>query len=121
MQPKLIELGYQIMAISPDQPARVASITKGKKSDYTLLSDSHMKAAKAFGLAFKIDNPTYRRYQDYGIDLEEASGKKHHLLPVPAVFVLDQKGLIRFQYVNPDYRIRLDPDTLLAAAKAAAR
>ena len=55
----------------------------------------------------------------YGIDLEEASGYDHHLLPVPAVFVIDPEGVIDFQYVNPDYRARLDPNVLLAAARAA--
>jgi hypothetical protein len=28
-------------------------------------------------------------------------------------------GKIRFEYVNPDYKSRLDPDVLLAMAKAA--
>lgn len=60
------------------------------------------------------------QYKGYGINLEEAAGEAHHLLPVPAVFVITE-GIIRFQYANPDYKVRLQPDVLLAAATAALR
>ena len=32
------------------------------------------------------------------MDLEEASGRDHHLLPVPAVFIIDREARIRFRY-----------------------
>jgi peroxiredoxin len=59
------------------------------------------------------------QYGKFGIDVEAASGDTHHELPVPAVFVLGTDGKIRFEYVNLDYKSRLDPDVLLAMAKAA--
>ncbi|HBO69184.1 MAG TPA: hypothetical protein DD658_03175 [Deltaproteobacteria bacterium] len=40
--------------------------------------------------------------------------------PVPKVTLRTADGKIRFGYVNPDYKVRIDADTLLAAAKAAA-
>ena len=43
--------------------------------------------------------------------------EKHGVLPVPAVFAIDAKGVIEFSYVNPDYKRRLPADELLAAAK----
>jgi hypothetical protein len=51
-------------------------------------------------------------------NLEAASGEKHHLLPVPSVFIVGREGMIGFTYVNPDYKVRIDSDVLLAAAKA---
>jgi peroxiredoxin len=41
------------------------------------------------------------------------------MLPVPAAFVVDQKGVIRFVYYNPDIKVRVNPDDLLKAAKEA--
>jgi hypothetical protein len=52
------------------------------------------------------------------MDIEEFSGRDHHLLPVPAVFIVDTEATIRFTYVNPDYRIRLNSNVLLTAAKS---
>jgi peroxiredoxin len=41
------------------------------------------------------------------------------MLPVPAAYVVDQKGVIRFVYYNPDIKVRVNPDDLLKAAKEA--
>lgn len=86
---------------------------------WTLLSDASAAAAEAFGLAFRVDDATFERYQGFGIDLEAASGQSHHVLPVPAVYLVDEAGKIEFEYVNPDYRVRVPPAVVLAAAKAA--
>jgi peroxiredoxin len=113
-------LGFQIIAISPDRPAKLAETADKHQMGYTLLSDSTMAAAKAFGIAFKLDEPTLAKYAEYGINLDDASGQSHHLLPVPSVFVLGTDGTIKFEYVNPDYKVRIPPDLLLAAVKAQA-
>ena len=44
-----------------------------------------------------------RQIQGYGLDLEETQGAKHHELPVPAVFIVDRTGKIRFAHTNADY------------------
>ena len=50
--------------------------------------------------------------------LEGSSGETHHVLPAPATFIIGTDGIIQFQYTNPDYKVRLHPDVLLAAARA---
>jgi peroxiredoxin len=121
IEPELAAMGYQILAVSPDRPELLSAAAKRDTLTYTLLSDSEMDAARAFGIAFRVDDTTVRTYSGYGIDLEGASGRPHHLLPVPSVFVIGTDGAIRFQYVNPNYRFRLDPSVLLAAARSALR
>jgi peroxiredoxin len=64
-----------------------------------------------------LDDQTLAEFKKYNIDVEEASGQKHHMLPVPAVFLVATNGLVQFEYVNPDYKVRLDPDLLLAATR----
>lgn len=114
---KLVEMGYQILAISPDRPKKLKqSITK-HDLEYTLLSDSPMKATSAFGLAFKVSQQTLKRYDEIGIDLEASSGYDHHLLPVPAVYLVDTNGMIHFRYINPDYETRINSNLLLTAAE----
>jgi peroxiredoxin len=39
------------------------------------------------------------------------------MLPHPSVFIVDKAGVIRFAHVNPDYKDRLDPAKILAAAR----
>jgi hypothetical protein len=33
-------------------------------------------------------------------------GDKRLVLPVPAIYISDAKGLVHFQYVNPNFRVR---------------
>ena len=115
---QLVDMGYQILAVSPDRPKFLKNSVAKHDLDYTLLSDSPMSLTKAFGLAFKVDDSTVERYKQNGIDLEKNSGYDHHLLPVPAVYLINPDGLITFQYVNPDYKTRIKSEVLLSAAKA---
>lgn len=76
-----------------------------------------MNAAKAFGLAFAVETETVAKYRLIGINLEKASGEKHHMLPVPAVFLIKTDGVIRFAYSNPDYKVRMEAEEILRILK----
>ena len=116
----LQKLGYQIIAVSPDSVEKIRESLKKHNLTYMLVSDADAAAVKAFGLAYQVDEATYSKMKkDYGIDLEQYSGKTHHLLPVPAAFVLDQRGKILYSYANPDFKVRVDPQALLQAAEQA--
>jgi glutathione peroxidase len=114
---RLTDMGYQILAITPDRPEDLVKTVEKHELPYTILSDSKMDAARALGVAFKVDDATLEKYKGYGIDLAAASGESHHYLPVPSVFIVDMKGIVRFRHANPDYTVRLDGRTLLAAAR----
>ena len=102
IEPRLIQLGYQIIAISPDLPIKLAKTIRKHKLDYLFLSDSKMKAARAFGIAFRVD---------------EETGLTGAFALNPQEIVTD--AIIKFEYINPNYTVRIKPDLLLAAAKAA--
>lgn len=108
IESKILAGGYQIIAISPDSPESLQASTTKNKLNYTLLSDTGLHAAQAFGLAFKAP----ARYSDM---LEKASaGTNKDLLPVPAVFMINTKGEVIFEYINPDYKKRLKGNLLLS-------
>lgn len=112
-------LGYQLIAISPDSPASLRAGLEAHKAEYTLLSDSSAAFIRALGIAFEVDAETREKYRGYGIDLEQASGQDHHLLPVPAVYVVNRDGVIQYRYANPDYKVRLDNQALLEQLRSA--
>mgnify|MGYP002780436668 CR=1 FL=1 len=85
-----------------------------------VLCDVDHGLALALGLAFCCDADLQRRYRACGLDLAEIYGGGGGFLPVPATFVLDRDGIVRFAFVDPDFRQRADPDTVLAAVRALA-
>lgn len=120
VQKDLAALGYQTLAVTPDRPEELRKTVAKHALPYTLLSDSKMEAARAFGVAFRVDEDTVKKYEGYGIDLEKSSGEGHHWLPVPGLFLVGKDGAVDFVYANPDYKVRLKGAVLLSAAKAAA-
>lgn len=119
IEPLIDKAGFDWAAIAPDTPDTM----KATRARYNLrarfLSDSQMRAARAFRIAYEVDKETLAQLERHGVSLETASGEKHHQLPVPAVYVVATNGLIQFAYVNPDYKVRLDPELLLAALQTA--
>jgi len=113
IEKELKDLGYQLIAISTDSPENLSKTIDKGKLGYTLLSDADLKAAKDFGIAFK--GP-----KSYDKFLPGTSGGKNvdKLLPVPSVFILNRKGRILFEYINPDITQRLSAPLMKAAAAA---
>jgi peroxiredoxin len=120
VEPQLVKLGYDLLFLSADRPEILFSSLKEPDVHYTLLSDASMSAARAYRVAYHLDAAAMERYGEHGVDLEAASGQKHHQLPVPAVFIIDRAGVIRFVYANPDYTVRISPEVLLEAAQRVA-
>lgn len=116
VEPKLRRHGFEIVFLSTDRPAILYSSLKAENIHYTLLSDSSLDAARAFHIAYRLDEATLAKMQSYGIDLDTTTGKALHELPVPSVFIIDTTGIIRYVYSNPDYTVRLGADALWTAA-----
>ncbi|MEX0887324.1 MAG: peroxiredoxin-like family protein [Phycisphaeraceae bacterium] len=114
---ELDAMGVRIVALSPDRPARLAETPADLDMGYVLLSDSPMTLTRAFGLAFRMTDADVARYAEQGLDLREHSGESHQLLPVPAVYLVDRDGTIRFAHWNPDYTSRLSREEIVEAAR----
>ena len=115
---ELDSLGYSMLGITVDQASKLKESNERSESEIQVYSDSKLEAIKAFGLDWQLDEQLFRKYKEnYKLDLEEWSGQNHHSLAVPAIFIV-REGIIQFQYVNPNYRKRLKPTTLIALLKS---
>lgn len=108
VQDKVLDLGYQIIAISPDSPGKLNVTIDEDQLKYGLYSDGTGELIKALGLAFKAPERSLGRLLEY------SEGQNTGFLPVPAVFVTNGDGNIVFEYVNPDYKVRLSGKMLVA-------
>jgi peroxiredoxin len=124
--PEIRGLGVDVYFLSGDRPellnASLARETQDEIAglDYIILSDADLQAAKAFGTAFRVGARTLQWLNDNGKDIGGSSIDQFDALPVPAVYVIDSSGKIAFDYVNPDYKIRLPAGELLAVARRVA-
>ncbi|WP_299075048.1 peroxiredoxin-like family protein [uncultured Paraglaciecola sp.] len=115
---KLDQLGYQIIAISPETPAQLQAQKLQTKFSVRLLADPDLEAISGFGIGFYVADETRSKYKskwDINLTNDKTSGKA--VLPAPAVFIVNTQGKIEFSYVNPDIKTRISPELLYQAAK----
>ena len=108
----ILALGYQIVAVSPDAPSFLKETEEKGKLGYKLFSDSSGDFSKAIGIAFTAPEKYGKMLGSY------SDGKNTNWLPVPTVYVLNDKQEIEFLYINPDYAKRLNGKLLLSVLKS---
>jgi peroxiredoxin len=113
LEPQIKASGARLVGLCMDKPEVLARYEMDHALPFQLLSDSAADAARAFRVAYRVTDDEVARLKTAGIDLMETSGHSHKLLPVPSVFVIDQKGTIVYRFYSPDYRKRIDSDKLL--------
>jgi len=118
--PQINAMGVDVLFLSGDRPellyASLAAETQEAIAglDYRIYSDADATAAIALGIAFKAEQATIDRRLEKGQDIRESSMLKQGVLPVPAVFVIDRTGIVRYSFAEPDYKVRLPAEQLLA-------
>ena len=108
----ILELGYQIIAVSPDHYKSLKNTEDKNRIGYSLLSDSDAEFIKAIGIGFKTPEGS-KNYIFRKTDIEASE-----VLPVPTVMVLNTSGEILFEYINPNYKQRINEDLLIHALRA---
>lgn len=117
--PGLKKKNVELVAISVDRVEEGAKTLKQEKLGFTVLSDSKASVIKKYKADYIVPSELVQKYKtSYKINLEKASGRKHHIIAVPAVYVINQKGMITFSYVNEDYKVRAQTKDILKAVEA---
>jgi peroxiredoxin len=108
--------GLNLVAISVDQPGEEAKTQAKHGVPFPMLSDSMLVAHKAFNVVHVPAEAEAKAMAGFGVDLEKFSGQKHHSFAVPAIFLVDQSGVVRWEHVDNDYKTRPTPAQMLEVA-----
>ena len=121
--PKMQALGAKLVAISPEKPDGGIIATEKNQLTFPILSDFKNKLARQFGIVFQVgDGVKDLGKSRFNNDLELRNGDGSYQLPVPATYVIDASGIIRFSHVDADYMTgRVEAETVVAALEAIAQ
>ncbi|MFJ7150321.1 peroxiredoxin-like family protein [Streptomyces sp. NPDC100445] len=105
----------RLVAVSPQIPDE--SLTLAEKHDlaFDVLSDIGSDTAKQYGLAFDLPENLAAVYDRLGFDLQRVNDGHPRTLPLPATYVIDNAGTIRWAFVDADYTRRAEPADIIAA------
>ncbi|AOR32998.1 alkyl hydroperoxide reductase [Streptomyces fodineus] len=107
--------GARLVAVSPQIPDESLTLTEKHGLAFDVLSDIGSDTAKQYGLAFDLPDDLADVYDKLGFDLRRVNDGHRRTLPLPATYVIDRAGTIRWAFVNPDYTTRAEPADILAA------
>ncbi len=92
------------------------------KLSFDVLTDSGNEVAAKFGLKLTVSDGVKRVYQDvFGLDLEKFNADGSWTLPMPARFIIDRRGIVRYAEADPDYTKRPEPADAVAALRTVGR
>ena len=114
----ITQLGASLVAISPQLPEHNRELIRSRGLGFEVLTDAGNEVAAKFGLRFAL--PTYLReiYASFPLDIAAYNGDASWTLPMPARFIVDRRGIIRYAHSDPDYTTRPEPEDTVAALRA---
>jgi len=120
--PKMRALGAILIAISPEKPDHGIVATEKNKLTFPVLSDFGNKVARQFGIVFQVGQKLKEFSKDvFKNDIALRNGEESYELPVPATYVIDTAGIIRFAHVEVDYMLgRAEPEVVVAVLETIA-
>ena len=108
------------MAISPELPEFLREIKAQRKLTFDILHDPGGAVASQYGLTFTLPEDLQGVYAGFGLDLPTLNGDGAWQLPMPARYIVDTNGTIRYARVHPDYTTRPEPEDTLNALRTPA-
>ena len=85
---------------------------------FDLLRDPGNEVAASYGLRWQLPDDLKQLYSEFGTDLEADNGDDSWTLPMPARYIIDRDGIVRYARTDPDYTVRPDPAETLEALRA---
>src|SRR5271155_3233943 len=120
--PTMQELGATLIAISPEKPDHGIVTAEKNNLTFPVLSDFGNKVARQFGIVFQVGEELKEFSKNvFKNDIALRNGEDSYELPVPATFVIDTTGVVRFAHIDVDYMMgRAEPEAVVAALETIA-
>jgi peroxiredoxin len=119
LQKEMTEEGRQLVAIVPERRKFTSALKAEADAPFPVLTDMDNGYALSLNLAIWVGAEMEALIASAGWDVPAYQGNAAWMLPIPATFVVGADGLITARYLDPDYRKRVEIDTLRAALRAA--
>ena len=113
--PDIIAAGGRLAGLTPETGGRALAMKQQHALHYDVLVDVDSGVGLQCGLIFRVPEPYRASIASAGIDLPERHGNGGWLLPVPAAYVIDRDGVIRWDFLDIDFTRRADPAAVVRA------
>ncbi len=118
--PEIAQAGASLVALTFDTGDYVAADWQGLHLRFPVLSDVDGGTALAFGTMCRVPDALRAFYEKIGIEIGVRHGNETWFLPIPATFVVDRTGIIRYAHASGDVTDRMEPQDIVARVREVA-
>jgi peroxiredoxin len=112
--PQIKAAGGNLVAVSVENPDNSLTVAKKNELDFTVLSDPNLSVARKFGIVYQMPKETDELYKSkYSLDIAKHNEMEKPELPLSATYIVNRKGEIVYAYLEPDYKKRAEPQTII--------
>lgn len=111
------EHGANLVALTPELPDKSLTTIEHNNIGFEVLTDIDSEVAREYGLVFKLIPEVAEIYQEL-FDLASYNGNELSELPLAATYVIDREGIVRYAFLDADYRNRAEPSEILETLKS---
>jgi peroxiredoxin len=107
----------RLVALTPETGHHLADTKREQRLSYEVLSDLDGAVGLQFGVLYRAPAAYRAVLAGFGIDLAERHGNEAWFIPMPASFVVDRSGTIRYAFVDVDFTHRAEPEEIVAVLR----
>ncbi len=108
----IIKLGASLVAFSPEVPDKQSETAADNNIPFSIISDADNQIGRKYDLVYTLDKATADRYES-SFGLSNYNGNTKAELPLPATYIVDTDGIIKYAFIDTDYKKRADIDDVL--------
>ncbi len=108
--------GVTLVAVSPNLPDVSLALVGEAELTFPVLSDVGSEVAASFNLVYEMVPEQVEYYRTHDRDLAAMNGNETWLLPLPATYVIDREGIIRYDFIALNHRVRAEPSEVVEVA-----
>ncbi len=110
---KITALNADLVAISPQENEFNLDLKNKHEINFNLLNDKDNTYAKKIGISFCLQDFIIPTYEQLGINLNIFNANNNNSLPIPAVFVVNNQGLVIYRFIDINYMNRVNLEDML--------
>lgn len=110
--------GGRVVSILPDRQGFLGQLDDDTERKLVILSDIDNGYALSLGLVLWLGDRLKDLMRGRGLHLDSIQGNDGWFVPLPATFVIAPDGRVASRYVDPDFRLRMEIDEILAVLRS---
>lgn len=112
----ILNKGARVVAVTPEMKAEALALTEKSGLHLSIIPDAGANIMDAFNVTFSVTEDYQMKVAEgHGKTIAANNGQSEAKLPVPATYIIDKEGTVRYVHFDLNYRNRATSKEILHA------